>query len=85
MKATTKKRIKTTVFWSGIASSLIIFAQSIATLFGYELPADTMAQIMAAVNSLLALLTFSGVLVDSKEVDSFQTFSAKVKSFKKSA
>lgn len=81
MKETTKKRIKTTVFWSGIVSSLIIFAQSVATLFGYEIPAETVAQIMAAVNSLLALLSFSGVLVDSKEVDSFQAMSNKAKIF----
>jgi uncharacterized membrane protein len=79
MKASTKKKIKTTVFWSGIASSLIIFVQSIATLLGYELPADTIAQIIAVVNSLLAILSFSGVLVDSKEVDSFQNIVAKVR------
>lgn len=78
MKVATKKRIKTTVFWSGIASSLIIFAQNIALLFGFEIPAETIAGILASVNSLLALLSLSGVLIDSKEVDSFQAMKVKV-------
>lgn len=79
MKETTKQRIKTTVFWSGIVSSLILFAQSIATLFGFEIPQATIATILGAVNSLLSVLTLSGVLVNPDKVESFQTF--KVQSF----
>ncbi|CUB50837.1 Bacteriophage holin [Bacillus subtilis] len=79
MKETTKKKLKTTVFWSGIASATLIFLQSLATLFGYELPQDTVAKVMGAVNSLLALLTFSGVLVNPEHVESFQVMVAKRK------
>lgn len=74
-----KKRIKTTVFWSGIVSAVLIFAQNIALLFGYDIPATTVAGIIASVNSLLAVLSFGGILVDSKEVDSFQTMVTKVR------
>jgi uncharacterized membrane protein len=77
VKKLTKNRIKTTVFWSGIASSLIIFAQSIMTLLGMDLPAETVATVLAAVNSLLAVLTFSGVLVNPEHVESFQAMKIK--------
>lgn len=79
MKKATKERVRTTVFWSGIISSLIIFAQSVATLFGYEIPEHTVATILAAVNSLLAMLTLSGVLVNPENVESFQAMKAKMK------
>lgn len=77
MQASTKKKIKTTVFWSGIVSSIIIFAQSIATLLGYQVSEEMITTIMAAVNSLLAMLTLSGVLVNPEEVDSFQAMRKK--------
>lgn len=72
MKAATKKKIRTTVFWSGIVSSLILFAQSVATLLGYEIPEATIALVLASVNSLLSVLTLSGVLVNPEKVESFQ-------------
>lgn len=79
MKETTKKKLKTTVFWSGMASATLVFAQSIAILLGYELPQDTVVKVMGAVNSLLALLSFSGLLINPEHVESFQTMVAKVK------
>jgi uncharacterized membrane protein len=79
MKTTTKKRIKTTAFWGGLASAIILFAQNIGMLLGYEIPAVTVSGILASVNSLLAVLSFSGVLVNSKEVDSFQAMVKKKK------
>ena len=79
MNNQTKKKIKTTVFWSSIVSAIIIFAQNLLLVFGYEIPTETIAKILAAVNSLLAVLVLSGVLVDSKEVDSFQAMKVKVK------
>lgn len=79
MKQETKKKIKTTVFWSGLVSAIIIFAQSVATLFGYEIPAETIAKTLAAVNSLLAVLSFGGILINPKQVDSFQAMVTKTK------
>ncbi|MGV7000360.1 hypothetical protein C2I27_04330 [Priestia megaterium] len=74
-----KKRIKTTVFWGAIASAVLIFIQNIAAAFGYEISAETMTHLIAAVNSLLAILSLSGLLVNPKEVDSFQAMVTKVK------
>lgn len=79
MKETTKQKIKTTVFWSGIVSSLILFVQSVATLCGFQIPAETVAIVMAAVNSLMSILTLSGVLVNPEKVESFQAMKVKVK------
>jgi uncharacterized membrane protein len=79
MKSKTKKRIKTTVFWSGIASSLILFVQSVASLLGHQISQETIATTWAAINSLLSILTLSGVLVNPEQVESFQAFKAKVK------
>ncbi|EOO44503.1 MULTISPECIES: phage holin [Bacillus cereus group] len=79
MKETTKKKLKTTVFWSGMASAILVFAQSFAILLGYELPQDTVVKVMGAVNSLLALLSFSGLLVNPEHVESFQAMVAKRK------
>jgi uncharacterized membrane protein len=79
MKTKTKKRIKTTVFWSAIASAGIVLAENVAKTFGYEIPASTVANILTDANGLLALLSFAGVLVDSKEVDSFQAMVTKIR------
>ena len=79
MKPSMKKKIKTTVFWSSIVSAIILFVQNIAVIFGYEIPTETIAMILAAVNSFLAILVLSGVLVDSKEVDSYQSMRMKMK------
>lgn len=79
MKPQTKKKLKTTAFWSGIVSALILFAQNVAALFGMEIPQDMVANLLAAANSLLALLAMSGVLVNPDQVDSFQTLNHKIR------
>ncbi|HDR8240562.1 MULTISPECIES: phage holin [Bacillus cereus group] len=79
MKRNIKNKLKTTFFWSGMASATLVFAQSMAILLGYELPQDTIAKIMGAINSLLALLAFSGLLVNPEEVNSFQAMVTKMK------
>lgn len=75
----TKKKIKTTVFWSGITSALLIFIQNIALTFGYDIPTLLLAHIFTSVNSLLGFLALLGVLIDSKEVPSFQAMRLKIK------
>jgi uncharacterized membrane protein len=80
MKGNIKNKLKTIFFWSGMASATLVFAQSMAILLGYELPQDTIAKIMGAINSLLALLAlFSGLLVNPEEVNSFQAMVTKMK------
>lgn len=81
MKPETKSKLKTTVFWSSIASALILLAQSIAILFGYEISQEKTIQIMAVVNSALTVFSISGILVNPEKVDSYQAF--KVKMMKK--
>lgn len=73
-----KKRAKTTIFWSGLGSATLIFVQSVALLFGFEIPTETSAQLIVAVNSFLGLLSLGGVLVDTKDVESFQAFKVKM-------
>jgi phi LC3 family holin len=77
MTVQTKSRVKTTVFWSGLFSALVLFGQALAALFGFELPEETLAQVVIAINALLGLLVVSGVLVDTKDVESFQVMKAK--------
>lgn len=79
MKSVTKSKVKTTIFWSGIISSLILFTQSIAAVSGYDIPQEAIGSFLAAANSLLATLTFSGILVNPENVESFQAFKAKMK------
>lgn len=79
MKANLKSKLRTTLFWSGLGSAVLIAAQSIAAAFGYELPSEVMSNAMYAVNSLLALLSFGGVLVDTGKVQSFQAMRTKTK------
>lgn len=72
MKEPLKKRVKSTVFWGALASAILLFVQNILMLLGIELPAEVVAGVMTSVNSLLSILTLSGLLVNPKEVDSFQ-------------
>lgn len=72
MTVTFKKKIKSTVFWGALASAILLFVQNILLLFGIELPAEVVAGVMTSVNSLLSILTLSGLLVNPNEVDSFQ-------------
>jgi phi LC3 family holin len=74
-----KSRIKTSVFWSGLTSALILFIQAVAVLFGYEIPTDTMDNFLTTVNAFLGALTFAGVLVSPNDVESFQAFKVKIK------
>lgn len=79
MKGSIKGKIKNTLFWGGLASSALIFVQSVATLFGYHISEETIAEITASINSLLAILSFSGVLVNPEQVNSFQVMMNKKK------
>jgi phi LC3 family holin len=48
--------------WVALASALLLAAQSIGVLFGYEITNEFIAKVMVAVNSVLALLTVAGVV-----------------------
>jgi uncharacterized membrane protein len=75
----TKEKVKSTVFWAGFASGLVLLIQALAILVGFEIPKETAGNFLNFINSLLALLTFSGILVNPQQVQSFQVMVAKVK------
>ena len=62
-----------------MASALMIFAQSVCILFGFNIPQEVSVNIFASVNSLLGVLTFAGVLVNPEKVESFQAMTVKKK------
>ena len=72
-----KKKVKTTVFWSGLLSAVVLFIQSIAALLGYSIAEDLLYSISTSFNGILAILAFGGILVDPKEVDSYQAMMKK--------
>lgn len=48
--------------WVALASALLLAAQSIGVLFGYEITNELISDIMVAVNSVLAFLAVAGVV-----------------------
>jgi phi LC3 family holin len=48
--------------WVALASALLLAAQSIGVLFGYEITNEFIAKVMVAVNSVLAFLAVAGVV-----------------------
>lgn len=48
--------------WVALVSALILAAQSIGALFGFEITDDLASKIMVATNSLLAVLVVLGVV-----------------------
>ena len=48
--------------WVALASALLLAVQSIGVLFGYEITNEFVADVMVAVNSVLAVLAVAGVV-----------------------
>jgi phi LC3 family holin len=48
--------------WVALVSALLLAAQSIGVLFGYEITNEFIAKVMVAVNSVLAFLAVAGVV-----------------------
>jgi uncharacterized membrane protein len=84
MKETTKNKIRSTVFWAGLASAVLLAVQLVAGLFGVEVTSEKVTATMTSINGILSALTVAGVLVSPSKVESFQTFKVQsIQSFKK--
>ena len=71
-----KVRVKNKAFWLSLIPAVLLLAQVIASIFGYELPVDGLSEkMLALVNALFAVLSILGIVnypttagvVDSEE------------------
>ncbi len=65
MQINRKVRIKNKTFWLALIPALLLLAQVVAAVFGYELHIDALGdKLTAVVNALLAVLAILGVVTD---------------------
>ena len=65
MKINWKVRIKNKVFWLALIPALLLLAQVVAAVFGYELHIEAIGdELTAVINALFAVLTILGVVTD---------------------
>ncbi len=65
MKINWKVRIKNKMFWLALIPALLLLAQVVAAVFGYELKIDAIGdKLTAVVNALFAVLAILGVVTD---------------------
>ncbi|AYE38393.1 hypothetical protein D1B17_06985 [Companilactobacillus zhachilii] len=57
------------VWWISIVSLVLVLAQQIGHLFGWEITNDEVNQIMAIVNTLLAIAGSLGLIYDTSGKD----------------
>lgn len=60
-----KVRVKNKAFWLSLIPAVLLLAQVIASIFGYELPVDGLSEkMLALVNALFAVLSILGIVND---------------------
>ena len=65
MKINWKVRIKNKVFWLALIPALLLLAQVVAAVFGYELHIEALGdKLTAVINALFAVLAILGVVAD---------------------
>ncbi len=65
MKINWKVRIKNKMFWLALIPALLLLAQVVAAVFGYELHIDALGdKLTAVINALFAVLAILGVVTD---------------------
>lgn len=65
MKINWKVRIKNKMFWLALIPALLLLAQVVAAVFGYELHIETIGdKLTAVINALFAVLAILGVVTD---------------------
>ena len=65
MKINWTVRIKNKMFWLALIPALLLLAQVVAAVFGYELKIDAIGdKLTAVVNALFAVLAILGVVAD---------------------
>ena len=69
MKINWKVRIKNKVFWLALIPALLLLAQVVAAVFGYELHIEAIGdKLTAVINALFAVLAILGVVTDPTTV-----------------
>ena len=61
-----RDKIKTTSFWLGIGSAIIIIISCLSKLFGFEICADQIENVIISICSLLVML---GIITKKKTSD----------------
>lgn len=64
MRINWKVRLQHIPFLLGLFSLLLLLAQQVATIFGYDLTAAMSEQISSILNTVLSILVLIGVIVD---------------------
>ncbi len=65
MQINWKVRIKNKTFWLALIPALLLLAQVVAAVFGYELHIEALGdKLTAVVNALFAVLAILGVVTD---------------------
>lgn len=65
MKINWTVRLKNKTFWLALIPALLLLAQVVAAVFGYELHIDALGdKLTAVINALFAVLTILGVVTD---------------------
>ncbi len=65
MQINWKVRIKNKTFWLALIPALLLLAQVVAAVFGYELHIDALGdKLTAVINALFAVLAILGVVTD---------------------
>lgn len=65
MKINWTVRLKNKTFWLALIPALLLLAQVVAAVFGYELHIDALGdKLTAVVNALFAVLAILGVVTD---------------------
>jgi phi LC3 family holin len=60
-----KVRIKNKTFWLALIPALLLFIQSFAALFGYQMDVtETNQRLLAVVEALFTVLSILGIVVD---------------------
>lgn len=64
MRINWKVRLQHIPFLLGLFSLLLLLAQQVASIFGYDLTAAMSEQILSILNTVLSILVLMGVIVD---------------------
>ena len=65
MKINWKVRIKNKVFWLALVPAVLLLAQVVAAVFGYDLHIEAIGdKLTAVINALFAVLAILGVVTD---------------------
>lgn len=63
--------IRTTSFWTALASGIILLIQAVLRLFGIEVSEKNTVDLLNAVNVIITAASIGGILINPEKVDSY--------------